>query len=130
VYLSLGYFIAETHGAEAASSVHRFARSGMTLSDRAKSPELVIDGQSFAANALTFVDGSDRRHVWYWYCVAGRYTGNPYLAKLLQLRTKLLGGPRTATIVSVGMDEVSGAEETPVAVLTNFVSRLRVIDTN
>ena len=127
VYLSLGYFIAERHGAEVASSIHRFG-GAMTLSGRAKSPELAIDGQSFAANALTFVEDGNRRLVWYWYRVAGRSTGNAYLAKLLQLRAKLLGGPRAAAIVSVAMDEVSGADEAVVPDLTSFVSRLHVVD--
>ena len=130
VYLNLGYFISETHTAKVVNSLHRLADPSMSFSGYAQAPELAVDGQSFTANALRFADGSNRRLVWHWYRVAGRYTGNAYMAKLLQLKSKLLGGPREAIIISVAIDEADGAEETAVGALTSFVFHLHGIETH
>ena len=39
--------------------------------------------------------------IWYWYWVDGHFTADPYLAKLLEARSKLLGGENAAAVVAV-----------------------------
>jgi EpsI family protein len=50
------------------------------------------------------VSGRETRLIWYWYWVDGRFTGNPYVAKLLQAKAKLFGGQRSTAIIAAAID--------------------------
>src|SRR5262249_42118903 len=66
-------------------------------------------GRQFQARLLSLGMKGLRRQILTWYWVDGRYTADPYAAKLLQLEAKLGGGPPAAAIVSVSLDYRYGA---------------------
>ena len=127
IYLSLGYFAFERPGAQIASSNHQFAGATPMLQTGEHWQDTSVARQKFYARALTFGGGHDRRLLWHWLWVDGRYTGNPYLAKLLQLRAKLLGGPPAAAIISISTD-YAGVEDSARAALARFESSVDEID--
>ena len=119
IYLSVGYYAFERSGAEVASLRHRFS-SGTSMRKRGEYwQDADASTQTFHAKALTFGGRGERRLLWYWLWVDGRHTGSPYLAKLLQLKAKLLGGPTAAAIISISTD-YSGAENSATTRLSQF----------
>jgi EpsI family protein len=55
---------------------------------------------SVRANETQLRGATGQLLVWDWFWVAGQYTSNPYLAKLLQAKARLLGeGDDSAVIV-------------------------------
>jgi exosortase A len=120
IYLSLGYFASERPGAEIASSRHRFTSAAEILQTGEHWQDAGVAQGKFYVRALTFGTERDRRLLWYWLWVDGRYTGNPYWGKLLQLKVKLFGGPSAAAIISVSTD-YTGDEESARGALTRFM---------
>jgi EpsI family protein len=53
---------------------------------------------------LRLASATTKRLVWYWYWVDGQFTGNRYLAKLLQAKARLFGGISAAAVVAVAAD--------------------------
>ena len=67
--------------------------------------------------------GPRGRLVWYWYWVDGRFTSSRILAKLLEVRAKLLGGAGAAAVISVAADYEDVAAEAAV-VLQKFLDQV------
>lgn len=126
IHLSLGYFASERPGAEIASSSHRLAGPNPGLQTGERWQRTGTEHQSFDARALTFGAQDKRRLLWPWLWVDGRYTGNSYVAKLLQLEVKLLHAPPAAAIISISTDWDATAvkEKTATAALDRFVRGL------
>ncbi|MES2564884.1 MAG: exosortase A [Pseudomonadota bacterium] len=61
--------------------------------------------------------------VWRWYRVDGRYTTNPYVAKLLQARSKLLGRGDAGAVIIV-YTELMGSREQATNRLEEFVTAM------
>jgi exosortase A len=70
-------------------------------------------------NAITIVEQSHRRLVWWFYVVGDRMTASTLETKLLQTRAALLGGPHTAAIVALSTNADDPA--TASAVLRRFL---------
>ena len=123
VYLHIGYYRSNRRGAQAVSSAHKLdAFTGWTPEPPA-SFRATVGEETIPIQTQRLVRAGHGRVFWYWYWVDGRITGNPYLAKLLDLRGKLLGGTRPAAIIVIGADY----DERPAdaaAVLTDFAKRL------
>jgi EpsI family protein len=123
-YLHIGYFIRDRRGAQAVSSAHNF-EGGSTWKVAAAGVTLVeIDGRSLSVRFTRSVRGGAGHLVWYWYWVDGQFTGNPYLAKVLETKVKLLGGERASAVIAISADyggDPSDAEKT----LREFLSALR-----
>jgi exosortase A len=66
--------------------------------------ELTLNGDRVAYNYERVVAGERGRMVRYWYWVDGQVTASPYVAKLLEVRAKLLGGEPGAAVVAVAAD--------------------------
>ena len=127
IYLSVAYFAFERAGAEVANLGHRFA-SGTSMRKRGEHwQEADAATQIFHAKALTFGGRGERRLLWYWLWVDGRYTGSPYLAKLLQLKAKLLGGRNDAAIISISTD-YSGPENLATTRLSQFAHDIEALE--
>ncbi|HET7159002.1 MAG TPA: EpsI family protein, partial [Burkholderiales bacterium] len=58
--------------------------------------------------------------VWRWYSVDGRYTTDPYVAKLLQARSKLLGRGDAGAVI-LAYTELTGSREQATSTLEEFV---------
>jgi len=85
----------------------RYMSSGATTADVAGTPLRV------ATERLAGPSGQ-RRLVWYWYWVNGRFSSRPWVAKLLQARALLPGGERRAALIAFSTEE-SGSSGDAVA---------------
>jgi EpsI family protein len=130
VHLNLGYFAFERPGAEIASSSHRLAGPKPREQTGERWEQTGAGRETFSARELIFGAGDKRRLLRYWFWVDGRYTGNPYLAKLLQLKVKLLHASSAAAVVSISTDyDATAAKEiAAAAALDRFAHDLGEVD--
>lgn len=125
VHLSVGYFAFERLHAEIASSGHRLAGPHPRVQTGAHWQKTGTRHQTFDARALISGARDQRRLLWHWFWIDGRYTGNPYLAKLLQLKVKLVRAQPAAAVVSVSTDyDATIQEDVAAATLNRFVQDL------
>jgi exosortase A len=129
VHLTVGYFASERPGAEAASSTHQFSSAAAILETGQHWQYANVAQQRLYVRTMTFRARHDRRLLWYWMWVDGRYTGSPYLGKLLQLKARLAGGPLAAAVISVSMD-YTAAEGPATTALGRFAHSLGDINPN
>ncbi|HUN51435.1 MAG TPA: exosortase A [Candidatus Sulfotelmatobacter sp.] len=104
VYLHVGYYAQQRHGSEAVSSLHRLTRTGEEIPNATGQVKVVLGGADLAVNFARFPAFRGGRLIWYWYWVDGKFVGSPYLAKLLQLKAKLLRGSQSAAIIMIAAD--------------------------
>jgi EpsI family protein len=104
VYLHIGYYAQQRHGAEAVSSQHQLTKTGVEIPNAAGKATATLADGSLSINYVRFPLNHGGRLIWYWYWVDGRFTGNPYWAKFLQLKAKLLRGPQAAAVILVETD--------------------------
>lgn len=124
VYLHIGYYLREHRGAQAVGFGHTLIpEPGWTTSATGQLSTTVGDDK-VKVRVVRAVSGRDVRLIWYWYWVDGQFTGNPYYAKLLQAKARLLGGQRAAAIIVAALDD-SRSELAAEDSLTEFLSGLR-----
>jgi exosortase A len=104
VYLHVGYYAYQRHGAEAVSSLHELAHDSKEIPNAVGKISQVVAGESLSIDYSRIQFNHGGRLIWYWYWVDGQFTGNPYWAKLLQLKAKLLRGPQAAAVVMIAAD--------------------------
>jgi len=110
-YLDIGYFLRDRRGAQAVSSDHRFeGKNGWVLAAQGTTTAM-IDGQSLSVQFVRSVRGGEGHLVWYWYWIDGRFTANPYVAKLLETKVKLLGGEHASAVIAIGADYDRGSAD-------------------
>ena len=63
----------------------------------------------------------ERLLVWTWYLVGDQHTGSPYIAKLLEAKSRLLGRHGEAALIAVAAPYVEN-KETAAPVLTRFIA--------
>jgi exosortase A len=99
VDLYVGYYCAQHQGAEIVSQAHSLT-GGEHWLVQARGRDRVHAGAGERAVQLTEVRfAGQRRLVMAWYWVGGRFTADPLLAKLLQAKAALVGGPAAAAVV-------------------------------
>jgi len=123
VYLHVGYYRYERRGAEVASSDQRLIDNPRWISSAVGTTSAMIGSQATAVQYVRYVQSGRGRIVWLWYWVDGRFTSNPYLAKLLQVKVKLFGGSQPAAIIAVAADYGDIAADADSA-LRAFTARL------
>jgi len=124
----LAYFAAEHRGAELISSENDIAdrkRWNLTADGHTR---ITVDGRPVRVRStiLRSVNGVSRL-VWTWYWIAGGLTSDPYEAKFLLAKARLLGGASGAAVVALSADcafDCSGAT----AVLQDFLDHCGSID--
>lgn len=130
VHLHVGYFAYERHGAEAASSSHNLPGVRASLLTAEGRQIIVIGGQRFAARMMDLGARRQplRRRLLSWYWVDGRFTGNPYAAKLLQLKARLSGAPRAAAVITLSLTHARGPgrDEAANAALARFADGMAI----
>jgi exosortase A len=57
---------------------------------------------------LEAASGDDRRYLWLFYWVDGTFTADPIVAKLLEVKAKLLFGNQRAAIIAIATPEAAG----------------------
>jgi len=60
-----------------------------------------LSGLDFPVNEVILQSGIQRRLVWYWYWVDGRFSSSKYEAKLLGAKAELFGGRLDSAVIAV-----------------------------
>jgi exosortase A len=108
-YIHIAYFIRNRRGAQAVSSAHDFGdeASGWRMA-AAGTQTINIEGREISAQSVRSARGNVVHLTWYWYWVGGQYTGDPYRAKLLEAKSKLLGGNGASALIAITTDDATG----------------------
>ena len=123
IYLQIGYYVANRRGAQIVSSDQKIAEArGWSVAD-AGSRSIGVGASPVTARALRAVGNGGGHIAWYWYWIDDRFTGNPYLAKLIEAKVKLFGGDPRAAIVAIGADYRDDPSKADAA-LTDFAATL------
>ena len=72
-----------------------------TTVDRA---EVLLDGGPLSVRRTYLRRAGRRRVVLFWYWIDGQFVANPYAAKLLEIKAKLLGGNQRAAVIAIATD--------------------------
>ena len=98
VSLYAGYYDHQVQGAEVVNEKNHLGGSSMLGSGR-----VGVEAAGAPIEARYQRIAIDRQDllVVYWYWVDGRFTADPYLAKLLELKAKLLGGVSAAGVIAL-----------------------------
>jgi exosortase A len=124
VYLHIGYYLHERRGAEAVSYGHILVPDRRWILSATGKVSTVLGSEKLAPQYERVVSGRGARVVWYWYWVDGRFTGDPYVAKLLQAKAKILGGQPAAAIIALSAD-YDGRGREPEETLSEFMPSLK-----
>ncbi len=123
VDLHIAYYAGQRQGAEIVNQENRIADGKIWQRAGADRTEARIEGRQLSVIRTRLLSRRSRRMVWHWYWVNGRYTSNPYLAKLLQAGAELIGGGTAAAVIAVAAD-YAGAPRTAEIALRDFLDRL------
>lgn len=107
--LYLAFYWQQSLGAELVDAKNRLTDnktwkwlSGLPL-------EIEVEGQPvIVTEARLLAEKTQRRLVWHWYWVDGRFTSDHLLAKLLQAKVALLGGEPRSAFIAVTTEEREG----------------------
>ena len=126
--LHAGLYSHERQGAKAVTTAHDF-----TLEDtwKAGTPQMLnvaVPGGTLAVTSLRLSAGGRQRIVWSWYWIGHEFTGSPYAAKLLRLKS-LLGGGTVASAVVVVSAEFPAALGEPTDLLRDMMAATPAIKT-
>ncbi len=72
-----------------------------TTVDRA---EVSLDGNPHSVRRTYLRRAGRHRVVLFWYWIDGRFVSNPFAAKLLEIKAKLLGGNQRAAVIAIATD--------------------------
>ncbi len=128
VRLAITYLSRQMQGAEVVADGNSFLDDAVWLRLGDGSDRVVLAGRPLDVAYTRYMKGTDTyRLVWRWYWIDGRFTANPYLAKLYELRAKLLGGVEGAAIVTLAADYGERREDA-VKTLRDFVRDIEPLD--
>jgi exosortase A len=105
VDLYVAYYAYQRQGAEVVSETNRFEDGKSWVGAEAGRRQAAVDGAPLTLAYRRLLSAGQGRVVWYWYWVDGRFTSNPYVAKALQAKVRLLGGASAAAVVAIAAEE-------------------------
>lgn len=102
VGLHVAYFHGAGQGTDVASSVNRLLTPNDGWALAAEDTRSVPVGDDALTVIASEIHGPAGRYlVWRWYWIGGKRTASPYMAKLLQLASRLTGGRDGGAIVTL-----------------------------
>ncbi len=110
-YLHVGYFLRDRRGAQAVSSAHDFEGANGWNTAAAGTASVQFEDEPLSVRFTRSVRGGAGHLVWYWYWVDGQFTGDPYIAKLLETKAKLVGGERGSAVIAISADYANDASD-------------------
>ena len=124
VSLYIGYYRSQSRGFELVTSTNQL----VTTHDREwgnvgeAEKKIFISGVRIPVAEASLRSSGMRLLVWQWYWVDGQWVLNPYLAKLLEVKSRLIDGRDDAAVVilSTPLQERAGAE----SALENFATQM------
>jgi EpsI family protein len=99
VDLYVGYYCSQRPGAEVVSETHRLTGGERWLVQAQGRDQLDAGAGQLPVQTIEVRSAGQRRLVAVWYWVDGRFTADPFAAKLLQTKAALLGGPASAAVI-------------------------------
>jgi EpsI family protein len=99
VDLYVGYYCSQRPGAEVVSQAHRLTGDAHWLVQAQGRDRLDSGANQVPVQTTELRSAGQRRLVAVWYWVDGRFTADPFAAKLLQAKAALLGGPASAAVI-------------------------------
>ena len=99
VDLYIGYYCAQRAGAEAVNQAHELTGGGHWLVQAHGRDRMDAGAGEVPVQTTEVRFAGQRRLVLVWYWVDGRFTADPFAAKLLQAKAALLGGPAAAAVL-------------------------------
>ncbi len=122
VQVYVAYYAQQHAGAELINPQNALFDMG---SERRVSEEVetlaLADGMAWTVRALRIHAAQRERLIWSWYVVAGQATANPLLAKLYEMRTRVLRSSGGAALFALATEDDPGAA----ARLQDFLDALR-----
>ena len=91
VHFYVGYYPDATSGRELVSSSNTLVNGTEDILISEGSRVTAIDGKSVSVRELLIRSAEGTRLVWTWYWVGGKFTSNPYYAKLLEAEGRFRG---------------------------------------
>ncbi len=126
VQFMTAYVPVQRQGQEVVSRYHSF-EPGSWLRVWGWVEMVALAGSDLQVRAVELRRGLDGRLVWYWYWVDGHATADPLVAKLLEIKAKLLGGRLDAALIVVAADFDEDPAEAASA-MAAFVADLGPLD--
>ena len=123
-YLHVGYFLRDRRGAQAVSSAHDFEGGDGWRTAAAGTATMQLEDQPLSVRFSRSVRGHAGHLVWYWYWVDGQFTGDPYIAKLLETKAKVLAREEASAVIAISADYSNDSAEAEKA-LRAFSSALQ-----
>lgn len=107
VYLYLAYYTGGQRGRKLVSSSNAISGSRGWVDGGTRTRTAVVDGDSISVHETVLRSQEGSLLVWSWYWVDGKFTDNPYRAKFLRVKARLLGGPQASAFLAVGANYAS-----------------------
>ncbi len=101
VDLYLAFYNRQRPGGEVVNELNGFADGKTWTRVGGGRTTAVVEGAPMSISYTRIVSRSAGLMVWHWYWVDGRFTSNPYIAKLLQAKVRLWGGVEAAAVVAI-----------------------------
>ena len=126
VGLQIDYYRDQRPGEELVQTGNRvlISRDPVWKMSSQGSVEVQMSGRSTSMISTTIASASDRLLVWHGYWIGGRWTTNPYLAKVLLSLTRLRVEGDDSAIVTIYTPDVEGDRAGAAALLQRFLSRM------
>jgi exosortase A len=122
VHLFIAYYHGnQRQGAELIGGGNVLIDTKEWLPVSAGSTQAVVDGDSVSVNRNVVRSKDRTRLVWSWYWAGGKYTSNPYFAKVLEIKNLLLSEQRGSAIIAVAVDVDNGDMREAADTLQNFL---------
>ena len=87
----------------------------------------MVDGESLSVERIVLKANDRTRLVWSWYWVGGEYTSNPYFAKLLELKSRLLREQKGSAFIALAVDVENGNLLEATDTLQNFLRHVALV---
>jgi exosortase A len=104
VRLYVAYYGHQRQGAEVVNYANRFADGERWVRAGGGRAEAIIEGKPMTLLRTRMLSRGTGRVLWHWYWVGGEFTASPYVAKLLEIKAKLLRGTEAAAVIAVAAD--------------------------
>jgi EpsI family protein len=90
----------------------------------AGSAQTMVDGDSLSVDRIVLRSNDRTRLLWSWYWVGGKYTSNPYFAKLLELKGRLFREQKGSAFIALAIDVENGNLREAAETLGNFLRHI------
>lgn len=104
VYLYIAFYAKQKYQAKVISSANRFDDDKLWTRSDSGGTTAEVAGRPMRLLTERLRGSRNKRLIWYWYWVDGDFTANRLMAKLLEAKTEILGGDRSAAVIAVAAD--------------------------